>query len=190
MVDLVVSDIYITQLSQAMNSPSVPTAVGKRKISIEKNKEKIEKYICLFLFIDILSAWYCLPDSHPLLIYNPETSSRVTLALLGIVFQTNLIASVVGLLVVGSRFSVVGWYCLPDKSYCVGSWVIGCWFSVFGCWFSVVGWYCLPDSRPLLIYNPETSSRVTLALLGIVFQTKLPTTNNPQPITNTPQPTE
>ena len=108
MVDLVVSDIYITQLSQAMNSPSVPTAVGKRKISIEKNKEKIEKYICLFLFIDILSAWYCLPDSHPLLIYNPETSSRVTLALLGIVFQTNLIASVVGLLVVGFRFSVVG----------------------------------------------------------------------------------
>ena len=51
-------------------------------------------------------------------------------------------------------------------------------------------WYCLPDSHPLLIYNPETSSRVTLALLGIVFQTKLPTTNNPQPITNTPQPTE
>jgi len=42
------------QLSQAINSPSVPTAVGKCKISIEKNKEKIEKYICLFLFIDIL----------------------------------------------------------------------------------------------------------------------------------------
>ena len=37
----------------------------------------------------------------------------------------------------------------------------------------VVGWYCLPDSRPLLIYNPETSSRVTLATLGIVFQTNL-----------------
>ena len=28
----------ITQLSQARNSPSVPTAVGKCKISIEKNK--------------------------------------------------------------------------------------------------------------------------------------------------------
>ena len=40
-------------------------------------------------------------------------------------------------------------------------------------WLLVVGWYCLPDSRPLLIYNPETSSRVTLALLGIVFQTNL-----------------
>ena len=44
---------------------------------------------------------------------------------------------------------------------------------VVGCWLLVVGWYCLPDSRPLLIYNPETSSRVTLALLGIVFQTNL-----------------
>ena len=44
---------------------------------------------------------------------------------------------------------------------------------VVGCRLLVVGWYCLPDSRPLLIYNPETSSRVTLALLGIVFQTNL-----------------
>ena len=34
------SNNSITQLSQAINSPSVPTAVGKRKISIEKNKEK------------------------------------------------------------------------------------------------------------------------------------------------------
>ena len=47
------------------------------------------------------------------------------------------------------------------------------WLSVVGCWLLVVGWYCLPDSRPLLIYNPETSSRVTLATLGIVFQTNL-----------------
>ena len=51
--------------------------------------------------------------------------------------------------------------------------VIGCRLSVVGCWLLVVGWYCLPDSRPLLIYNPETSSRVTLALLGIGFQTNL-----------------
>ena len=34
-------------------------------------------------------------------------------------------------------------------------------------------WYCLPDSLSLLVYNPETSSRVTLALLGTVFQTAL-----------------
>ena len=31
---------YLTELSQAINSPSVPTAVGKCKISIEENKEK------------------------------------------------------------------------------------------------------------------------------------------------------
>jgi len=28
--------------------------VEKRKISTDKNKEKIEKYICLFLSVDIL----------------------------------------------------------------------------------------------------------------------------------------
>ena len=33
--------------------------------------------------------------------------------------------------------------------------------------------YCLPDSSLLLSYNPETSSRVTLASLCIVFQTAL-----------------
>ena len=36
------------------------------------------------------SARYCLPDSSLLLSYNPETSSRVTLASLGTVFQTGL----------------------------------------------------------------------------------------------------
>ena len=35
---------------------------------------------------------YCLPDSHPRHVYSPETSSRVNLASLGIVFQTNLAA--------------------------------------------------------------------------------------------------
>ena len=32
---------------------------------------------------------------------------------------------------------------------------------------------CLPDSLSLLVYNPETSSQVTLASLGTVFQTWL-----------------
>ena len=36
--------------------------------------------------------------------------------------------------------------------------------------------YCLPDSSLLLSYNPETLSLVTLASLGIVFQTKPPDT--------------
>ena len=31
-------------------------------------------------------------------------------------------------------------------------------------------WYCLPDSRLLIVCNPETSSRVTLAVLGKGFQ--------------------
>ena len=35
------------------------------------------------------------------------------------------------------------------------------------------GWYCLPDSSSLLGINPETSSRVTLASLGIAFQATL-----------------
>ena len=37
----------------------------------------------------------------------------------------------------------------------------------------MVGWYCLPDSYSLLCNNPETSSRVTLASLGIAFQANL-----------------
>ena len=36
---------------------------------------------------------------------------------------------------------------------------------------SLGGRYCLPDSSPFIIGNPETTSRVTLASLGIVFQT-------------------
>ena len=36
-----------------------------------------------------------------------------------------------------------------------------------------MSWYCLPDSRLLCVCNPETSSRVTLASLGIAFQAKL-----------------
>ena len=49
-------------------------------------------------------------------------------------------------------------------------------------------WYCLPDSLSLLVYNSETASRVTLATLGIVFQTKLPTTDNQTPTTKHRQP--
>ena len=37
----------------------------------------------------------------------------------------------------------------------------------------ILRWYCLPDSPPLLGFNPETSSRVTLASLGIGFQPKV-----------------
>ncbi|MDY3074590.1 MAG: hypothetical protein SOW57_08125 [Prevotella sp.] len=51
----------------------------------------------------------------------------------------------------------------------------------------MVDWYCLPDSRLFLSCNPETSSRVTLAVLGIGFQPKL-LTDNPRPNTDNHQP--
>ena len=66
------------------------------KKSIDKNRERcFSLFFFLFLSIDILSArflsaWYCLPDSLPRHGFNPETSSRVTLASLGTVFQTGL----------------------------------------------------------------------------------------------------
>ena len=50
--------------------------------------------------------------------------------------------------------------------------MIGCWLWVVGRWY-LIARYCLPDSRLSLSRNPETSSRVTLAALGIVFQTNL-----------------
>ena len=40
------------------------------------------------LFCCLLESWYCLPDSRLLHVWNPETTSRVTLASLGTVFQT------------------------------------------------------------------------------------------------------
>ena len=67
------------------------------EISINKNKQI---YFSLFFSIDIIIceirlkygyiARYCLPDSSPLRGYSPETSSRVTLASLGIGFQPNI----------------------------------------------------------------------------------------------------
>ena len=47
------SAFILTQLTQAINSPSVPTAVEKCKISIEKNKEKNRK-------IDFSALFYAL----------------------------------------------------------------------------------------------------------------------------------
>ena len=41
------------------------------------------------LFCCLLESWYCLPDSCLLHVCNPETTSRVTLASLGTVFQTD-----------------------------------------------------------------------------------------------------
>ena len=54
-------------------------------------------------------SWYCLPDSRFFPVCNPETSSRVTLATLGTVFQTDFVAC----------------------------WLVVCWLVV--CWISLVG---------------------------------------------------
>ena len=58
-------------------------------------------------------SWYCLPDSCFFHVCNAETSSRVTLATLGTVFQTDFIAC--WMLLVGYR--------LLD---------IACWISLVG----------------------------------------------------------
>ena len=44
--------------------------------------------------------------------------------------------------------------------------------------------YCLPDSSPLHFHNPETASRVTLAMLGTVFQTDQKTTKQHKQLNN------
>ena len=54
--------------------------------------------------------------------------------------------------------------------------MIGCWLWVVGRWY-LIARYCLPDSRLSLSCNPETSSQVTLAALGIGFQPNLTTSN-------------
>ena len=95
---------------------------------------------------------------------------------------------------------MVGWYCLPDKGYRptrpkppsyppwgkidyvlrLRSLIAPARFFTFH--FSlftiekvtpILRWYCLPDSPPRHGFNPETSSRVTLASLGIAFQAKV-----------------
>ena len=71
-------------------------------IVFDTKNRNIELDTLLFFSIDIIIceirlkygyiARYCLPDSSPLRGYSPETSSRVTLASLGIGFQPNLVA--------------------------------------------------------------------------------------------------
>ena len=61
-----------------------------KKINI--NRWNVVLLFCCFvvlLFCCLLESWYCLPDSCLLHVCNPETTSRVTLASLGTVFQTD-----------------------------------------------------------------------------------------------------
>ena len=103
-------------LLAAFSTNSLPDLTDwTKKISIDKNKQIY--FFLFFLYFSILifytsprqwglrgdlllakdeiviscllESWYCLPDSHLLHICNPETTSRVTLASLGTVFQTD-----------------------------------------------------------------------------------------------------
>ena len=65
--------------------------------------------------------WYCLPDSRFFPVCNPETSSRVTLATLGTVFQTGIVALLVRCFV----GSLLCWL--------VACWLVACWISLVGC---------------------------------------------------------
>ena len=124
----------------------------------------------------------------PCIIY-PETSSRVTLASLDIVFQTNLVVLLSCCLVVWLSGVVCrfGWKPIPSAARVTRDEVSGLrirrkelsgrqylidnaltHLDVFVC-FGTVFQTAVP---PCIIY-PETSSRVTLASLGIVFQTNL-----------------
>ena len=63
------------------NHEDAVAAVWKTVPECGKNHERAPLTVC--------SMRYCLPDSSFLRVCNPETLSRVTLALLGIGFQPN-----------------------------------------------------------------------------------------------------
>ena len=57
-MNLLICFSLLTQLSQAINNSSVPTAVGKCKISIEKNKEKI--YLFIFIYCYFITDFFII----------------------------------------------------------------------------------------------------------------------------------
>ena len=93
--------------------------------------------------------------------YNPETSSRVTLASLSIGFQPKLI-----------RCLWIKYQYIKIQKY-----IFLCFFLIFIYWYFICSVFiCLVlSSRQVSssCFNPETSSRVTLASLGIGFQPKV-----------------
>ena len=67
--------------------------------------------------------WYCLPDSRFFPVCNPETSSRVTLATLGTVFQTDFVA----LLDVACWMLLVGSLLVGYRLLDIACWLVACW---------------------------------------------------------------
>ena len=96
--------------------------------------------------------WYCLPDSSLLLSYNPETSSRVTLASLGTVFQTAL--SVLARLRLSrhvqnlSRITLMRRICSFHGFFYLDYFFLSDLYAPVGRWDfhgSSLTWYCVPD---------------------------------------------
>ena len=67
--------------------------ISNNKISINKDNKNIFIHFQLYLYplMFYRMGRYCLPDSCFLLVCDPETSSRVTLTLLGTGFQPDLL---------------------------------------------------------------------------------------------------
>ena len=67
--------------------------ISNNKISINKDNKNIFLHFQLYLYplMFYRMGRYCLPDSYSLLVCDPETSSRVTLTLLGTGFQPDLL---------------------------------------------------------------------------------------------------
>jgi len=110
-----------------------------------------------------IASWtqrYCLPDSNLYIGRNPETLSRVTLASLGIVFQTKIV------FLYCPVTRATQWLCLVVWLSCG---LVVLWFGGF------VGSLCIqPNQRPTTDNRkPKPNYRLT----------KQPITNNRQPTT-------
>ena len=81
-------------------------------------------------------SWYCLPDSRFFHVCNPETSSRVTLATLGTVFQTDFVAC-----------------------WLVACWLVACWISLVGCCFLAI----LAINQTTKSQNNKTTKKTRIA---------------------------
>ena len=82
--------------------------------------------------------WYCLPDSRFFPVCNPETSSRVTLATLGTVFQTGFVALLahcfcwfVALLDVACWMLLVGSLLVGYRLLDIACWLVAFWLVAF-----------------------------------------------------------
>ena len=125
----------------------------EHKISIEKNKEKKKKYCVLLDFLRLPGAMI------------------VTDHLLQEPIQRRIDANTIRIKSYFKWHHKIKWNPFNPRSF--HHWVFfeHGFIGFNGCLLRYR--YCLPDSFTWCTNNPETSSRVTLALLGIVVQTKV-----------------